>query len=560
MKNYITNVLDPSTTPQSEALPNKKQVKNSAGGFVFAVTPWTRLERFLILGTEGGSYYASERDLTKTNIEGLKAALTEDGKKFVDTVAQISHAGRAPKNDPALFALALAVADKRKDVSAYALSKLPDVARIPTHLFSFAQYVQSLRGWGRALRGGVADWYLSKDASKLAYQLAKYQSRNGWSNADLLRLSHANPESQPDHKILLNWAVKGWESVGDEPHPSKAILPVWAFEKAKRLDTQTGVKELVKLIADYDLPRECIPTEFLSQVEVWDALLQKMPMTAMIRNLGKMTSIGLVSPNSDAARLVGKQLEDANLLHKARIHPISVLMAQSIYKSGHGFKGSLSWSPVPRVVNALEKAFYASFANAPKTGKRFYIGLDVSGSMGSGYVAGSQLTPREAAAALAMVTMKTEDEYYIAGFTNGSLRSMHSGSGYGSGLTKLALTPDMTLEASCRYTAGLPFGGTDCALPMLDAKAQKIPADVFIIITDSETWAGQTHPTVALQQYRNEMKIDAKLIVMGLVANEFTIADPTDAGQLDVVGFDSAVPQVIAQFIGVDEPAVVEED
>ena len=74
MKNYITNVLDPSTTPQSEALPNKKQVKNSAGGFVFAVTPWTRLERFLILGTEGGSYYATERDLTKTNIEGVFVA------------------------------------------------------------------------------------------------------------------------------------------------------------------------------------------------------------------------------------------------------------------------------------------------------------------------------------------------------------------------------------------------------------------------------------------------------------------------------------------------------
>lgn len=309
MKNYISNVLDPSTTPQSEALPDKKQVKNSAGGFVFAVTPWTRLERFLVLGSEGGSYYASERDLTKSNIDGLKAALAEDGKKFVDTVAQISHAGRAPKNDPALFALALAVADKRKDVSAYALSKLPDVARIPTHLFSFAQYVQSLRGWGRALRNGVADWYLSKPADKLAYQLAKYQSRNGWSNADLLRLSHANPELQPDHKILLNWAVKGWESVGDEPHSSKAILPVWAFEKAKRLTPPTGVKELVRLITDYDLPRECIPTEFLSQVEVWDALLQKMPMTAMIRNLGKMTSIGLLSPNSEAAKMIGKRLE-----------------------------------------------------------------------------------------------------------------------------------------------------------------------------------------------------------------------------------------------------------
>ena len=260
---------------------------------------------------EGAPYYASERDLTKNNIDGVKAALAEDGKKFVDTVAQISHAGRAPKNDPALFALALAVADKRKDVSAYALSKLPDVARIPTHLFGFVEYVSHLRGWGRALRSGVASWYLSKPAEKLSYQLAKYQSRNGWSNADLLRLSHANPELQPDHKILLNWAVKGWESVGDAPHPSKAILPVWAFEKAKRLTPQTGTKELVRLIAEYDLPRECIPTEFLSQVEVWDALLQKMPMTAMIRNLGKMTSIGLVSPNSEAARMVGKRLEDA---------------------------------------------------------------------------------------------------------------------------------------------------------------------------------------------------------------------------------------------------------
>ena len=558
--NYIAEALNPATVPQSEPLPDKRQVKNSAGGFVFGVTPWTRLERWLILGSESGSYYASERDLTKQNIDGLKAALAQDGKRFVDTVVAISHAGRAPKNDPALFALALAVADKRKDVSAYALSKLSDVARIPTHLFSFAQYVQSLRGWGRALRSGVADWYLSKDASKLAYQLAKYQSRNGWSNADLLRLSHANPELQPDHKILLNWAVKGWESVGDEPHPSKAILPVWAFEKAKRLNTQTGVKELVKLIADYDLPRECIPTEFLAHVEVWDALLQKMPMTAMIRNLGKMTSIGLVSPNSEAAMMVGKRLEDAELLHKARIHPISVLMAQSVYKSGHGMKGSLSWSPVPRVVNALEKAFYASFANAPKTGKRFYIGLDVSGSMGSGNVAGTPLTPREAAAAMAMVTMKTEDEYYIAGFTNGTSSSMWSNRGYGSGVTKLELTPDMTLDAACRYTSGLPFGGTDCALPMLDAAAKNIPADVFMVITDSETWAGSTHPTVALQQYRNKMKIDAKLIVMGVVANEFTIADPTDAGQMDVVGFDASVPQVIAQFIGVDEPVAVEED
>ena len=58
------------------------------------------------------------------------------------------------------------------------------------------------------------------------------------------------------------------------------------------------------------------------------------------------------------------------------------------------------------------------------------------------------------------------------------------------------------------------------------------------------------------------MGIDAKLIVMGMVSNGFSIADPTDAGMLDVVGFDASVPQVIAQFIGTDEPVapVVDED
>ena len=541
MKNYISNVLDPTTTPQTEALAGKKQVKNSAGGFVFAVTPWVQLERFLILGSQGGSYYASERKLTSENIDGLKAALAEDGARFVKTVVDISFSGRAPKNDPALFALALAVADKRQEVSALALSELPKVARIPTHLFHFMEYVSKLRGFGRALRTGVADWYLGQDADKLAYQLSKYQSRDGWTNRDVLRLCHAHPKND-SHKAILHWAVKGWDSVGNDPHDDKALLPIWAFEKAKRLKPATDEKELVRLIADYNLPRECVPTEFLNSVEVWDALLQKMPMTAMIRNLGKMTSIGLVSPNSAGAKMVRERLADANLLHKARIHPISVLMAQAVYKAGRGIKGNLSWNPVAPVLNALDSAFYASFANAPKTGKRFYIGLDVSGSMGMGNVSGTFITPREGAAAMAMVTMRKEEDYYIAGFTGGNSNA----------ITPLAINPKMSINEVTSYTGKLPFGTTDCSLPMVDALAKKIPADVFIVITDNETYAGRKHPTVALQEYRNKMGIDAKLIVMGMVANQFTIADPSDAGQLDVVGFDASVPNVISQFIGED--------
>jgi len=561
MKNYLTSVLDPSTTPQSEALPNKNQVKNSAGGFVFAVDNWTRLQRFLILGSESSTYYATSRELTKENVSGIKAALAEDGKRFVDVVTEISHAGRAPKNDPALFALALAVADKRHEVSSYALSKLNAVARIPTALFHFTEYVQSMRGWGRALRNGVADWYLSKPADKLAYQLAKYQSRDGWAHRDLLRLSHAHPKTE-DHKALLHWAVKGWESVGDKPHDNATLAPIWAFERAKTLNVQTGVKEMVKLITEYDLPRECIPTEFLNEVSVWDALLQNMPITAMIRSLGKMTSIGLLAPNSAATKIVGDRLADVDVLRKGRVHPVTVLMAQSIYKQGHGMKGNLTWSPVPRVVNGLEKAFYECFAFAPKTGKRFYLGLDVSGSMGSGQVAGTPLTPREASAALAMVTMRSEDDYYIAGFTGGSGGYYsHGNTSRVDGITPLSLSPSMPLTQAVSTIAGLPMGPTDCALPMLDALRKNMPVDVFVIYTDNETWCGGTHPTVALQNYRNKMGIDAKLVVVGLTATQFSVADPTDAGMLDVVGFDSSVPAIMADFAGGSSaPSVELED
>jgi 60 kDa SS-A/Ro ribonucleoprotein len=37
--------------------------------------------------------------------------------------------------------------------------------------------------------------------------------------------------------------------------------------------------------------------------------------------------------------------------------------------------------------------------------------------------------------------------------------------------------------------------------------------------------------------------------VVGMVSNGFSIADPSDGGMLDVVGFDAAAPAVIADFI-----------
>ena len=88
----------------------------------------------------------------------------------------------------------------------------------------------------------------------------------------------------------------------------------------------------------------------------------------------------------------------------------------------------------------------------------------------------------------------------------------------------------------------------DCALPMLYALERKLPVDVFAVYTDSETWHGSVHPFQPLQMYRQRTGVPAKLVVVGMVSNGFTIADPSDAGMLDVVGFDTSAPAVMADL------------
>jgi 60 kDa SS-A/Ro ribonucleoprotein len=83
---------------------------------------------------------------------------------------------------------------------------------------------------------------------------------------------------------------------------------------------------------------------------------------------------------------------------------------------------------------------------------------------------------------------------------------------------------------------------------MLYAKQKKLDVDVFIVYTDCETWAGAVHPAAALRQYREATGIDARLIVCAMSSNGFTLADPNDAGMMDMAGFDSAAPEIIRSF------------
>ena len=457
--------------PQLAPIPRSGQVANSAGGYAWAIDCWSRLRSFLILGSEGGSYYAGEWKLTRKNAKAVEQCVREDGVRAVAEIVAVSKAGRAPKNDPAIFALALAAGLGDEATRRAALDALAQVCRTSTHLFQFVTFVEGFRGWGRSLRRAVGGWYAGCSPDELAYQVVKYRRRGGVTHRDVLRLAHpagrvsaGNPtlELGDEHRRLFEWIVRGGSTDG---------LPriVEGYERAQSAKSPVRV---AKLVREYGLPREAVPTDALTSPEVWEALLESMPMTALVRNLATMTRVGVLTPHSEGTAKVVAQLGDEARIRKARVHPIALLAALRTYTGGHGVRGRHSWKPVAKVVDALDAAFYTAFENVDR----------------------------------------------------------------------------QRLDDAVKTVSNLPFGGTDCALPMLYAQAYGRKIDTFVIYTDSETWMGDVHPARALRDYRRKSGIDARLVVVGMVSNGFSIADPADPGMLDVVGFDTATPQLISDF------------
>lgn len=515
--------FSPSVTPQKEKA-QENQIQNNADGYVFELDDWKKLDRFISFGTEGGSYYVNEKALTKDNAKTICNLIKEDGIRVVNRITEISQGGKVYKNDTAIFVLALTFSIGDTQTKKAAELALPLIARTGTHLFTFLEYVNSFRGWGRGLKRAVANWYQNKPIADLEYQVTKYVQRNGWSHSDALKLSH--PKTKDINRNNLYKYIVG----------KRSGLTLTPYLQACEDIKTVGIKKTADLIKKYNLPREVIPTEKLTEIAVWEALLGKMPMTAMIRNLATMTRIGVLKPMSKWTGEINRRLINQELLKKARIHPIQILSALLTYASGRGVRSSNEWDAIGSICDALDKSFYLSFGNVEPTNKRLMLALDVSGSMGSGMVGGvPNLTPRVASGAMALITASTESNYMIMGFSDK--------------FVPLSISPRQRLDDVYRNISNLPFEHTDCAIPMVYALKNQLPIDAFIVYTDSETWFGKIHPFQALRNYRKKMQIPAKLIVVGMVANDFTIADPSDAGMLDVVGFNTDTPNAINDFI-----------
>jgi len=509
-------------TPQTEQA-SPDQVRNSAGGYTFKVSPMEYARRFLILGSESPTYYVSAKKLTIDNSRGLEALWREQPEALANLIHEVSDKALAPKNDPALWALALGAASSNPIARKIALGLLPKVARTSTHLFHFLEMAQAHRGWGHGLKKAVARWYEKKSPDALAMQAIKYRQRDGWTHRDALRLSHPSIEGSEKRAAIYDFICRDTASKTLDRLTDTPIQGYLNVLEAAKADDVSGI---VDAIEKYKLPWEAVPTDYLNKKPVLEVLAPHLGQTALIRNLGRYTEAGLLAPFSALEKDFIARLTDVELLKAGRIHPMQCLVARGAY--------SAKQDSNKRIAAALEDAFQLAFATVEPANKRTMLALDISGSMGSPFMRNNAMTCAEATGAMSMITMQTEPECITYGFSDSFI--------------DLKLTVKDSLDSIMRKIRGKTFSGTDCALPMQKATAAKWQIDTFVVYTDNETWAGKIHPHQALEMYRQQSGIDAKLVVVGMVTTEFTIANPADKGMLDVVGFDATAPAMISKF------------
>ncbi|GAX40277.1 TROVE domain-containing protein [Tolypothrix sp. NIES-4075] len=524
--NYKFFTKNKTSTPQNKPIPGREaeMIQGRSGGFMFDAGIWKMLRRCLLVGTAQSTYYAGKQELTEDFVAVLKQAVAENPRRVAEEILYASD-GRAINNSAPILALVLLSMGEAPEAKKAFMEIFPQVVRTGSHFYEWLSYTKSLRGFGKVVREAGKNWLSREDVKGLAYQLLKYQQRQGFTNRDALRLFHVKPPTE-DHRQLFEWVVKGWEELPGEI-PSQAIAQIWWYEWLKRNPTQTH-----EAITQGRLTHEMAAPVGKMDKAAWQLLFSEMPIGAMLRNLGSLTELGVLQTHESANLLrVEAVLNNKEHLRKGRIHPIDVLKALKTYQSGGKLgRSQKTWNPVSRIVDILEKAVELSFDVVQPTNKVFMHAVDVSGSMG-GMVADMGLTCCEIATTMALVTAKAEKNYMIRGFA--------------TDFRDLGITAKDSFGSAVRKASNQNFGGTDASVAYDWMIKNKFKADVVCFWTDSESWAGYKHPSQALAKYRQKVNPDVKAVYVTLTPYQITLVDPKDPLSWDLGGFDPGIPRII---------------
>jgi 60 kDa SS-A/Ro ribonucleoprotein len=462
-----------------------------------------RLKRFLILGSDSDTFYSSKEELTKQNLDNIRALIDMDSVLCAVILVDMLMNGNIPRRPIALLLTYFLYRKGGRKVRIFLEENSKHIFRTPTDVFTFCSFVEKLDGkWNRGLKRFVSLYYKNTFSE---YHALKYQQREGFSHKDVLRLVHTKPLAHQE-SLFKHVLAKEPPKQPEEVAPDLPLAQVVTAIHAGRADPVQCLEGVP------GLAWEMLPTEVLNQPQVLKLLLQKMPVHAFMRNILRFLKGGLRSE-------VGIRLDTIN----GGVHPVQVLLAWGACKQDSALDCS------------LKVRFKSLFSRMTKvkpfeTDKKTLVCLDVSPSMSEGIVARTQFSPAQIAAALALPFLN---------FPGADIAV------FASGITVYKpMNPYLDYEDFIAHTQH-KWNSTDCSLPFTSNLGHY---DLFIIITDNETNTGSSVDK-ALTQYRNNINKDAKLVVIGLTATDKSLFPSGMMGCYNLPGFDTSLPSVLESIL-----------
>jgi len=529
--NYTKTYLQKKKTVQDK-LPGKDMKKNLAGGYAFKADDFVALQRWLITGSMTNAYYSNSDTMTEEAIDLLQRCINADAVRTSKEIVYASDYG-IKNSTPILALVFLSMGNfSAKNEFKNIFNK---VVRTASHLYEFISYTKNIRGMGRVIHKAIQGWLKARDTKELEYQFLKYQQRNGWSARDILRLIKPLAKTS-EEDLLYAWVVGKREKADPINLLRNGFERIEAYERLKTDDLSEA--EVIEMITKFNLTQEMIPGNVVRTSDVWEALFQRMPVTATMRNLANLTNKGIFNNVSNLDVLENRFSKEN--IKRARLHPLTIANGYATYIRGRGFKGSLVWQPIPRVSDILEDAIENGFDILEPTNSRIFHALDISGSMASYSGSGLQLNCRDISGIMALATIRSEKNYFVGGFSH-----------YFVNLPKFTKKTTFNDILRNEHLGGLSFGGTNASLAYKYALENNIVVDAFVLWTDNMTWVGD-HPTEALKEYRKYINENAKAIYVTIAPpypDYITLVDPSDKKSYDIVGFSDETPKIIHKII-----------
>lgn len=425
---------------------------NHAGGDAYSMSPDAALAQLACTGVFADTYYVKAEEQLDTMIAMAKQCSDE----FVAQVAVYARQAGNMKDAPAIL-LAYLFGKQSPSFTPALFDAVIDNVKM---LSNFVQAVRSAKFGRRSLgtkgKRIIANWLNQRDLDYLYKQsIAKDPSL-----ADIIKLSRPRPNSingSPQRNALYRHLI-GKEAVN-------ADLP--------QITRDVEAFKLAKLTGEMRVPLPDVPFNMIDNLpltpEEWRLLFRRGGLQFTRMNLNTAQRHGVFNDESIVNEIAAR-LSDSEAVRKSKQFPYQWLMAYLAVKDDIDMP------------NAIKKALHAAMEhatmNVPSFDGEVYVAVDSSGSMSLAVTGDRGRSTTKArycdvAALFAACVVRTSPNARVIAFDE-----------------KAVFVPMESMDTVMTMATKLARcgGGTDCSAPLCLLVNAKRKVDLFILISDNESW------------------------------------------------------------------------